>query len=751
LSSGFARWRWRIDRPIARAMAGNGTSRLTRRNVLIGGGAGVGLIVAWGLWPRVQRPNLIANAGEHVFNGFVKIGIDGHVTIAVPQVEMGQGVYTTLPQILADELGADWRTIAVEAAPLNAIYNNALYARENSDARVLGRETPVMVTGGSTSVRGFEVQLRDAGAAARALLCMAASKRWDADWKACDTAEGFVIRGNDRMRFGEVAAEAAALDVPDDLTWRTDRDNRLSGQSLPRLDLPAKVDGTVNYAADIRLPDMVYAAIAMGPLGKTKLKSVDKAAANRITGVLSVVENDRWVAAIATNWWAANRAVEAMRPQFATEGQVPGNRHIDAGLDAAFDAGTRIASAGDVGAAFRGATVVKAEYRIGLAAHAAIEPIAATAQIENGRMQLWIGTQVPGLAAKAAAKAIGMSEDRVTVHPMMIGGSFGRRFEVDVAAQVAVLADRSKRPVQLVWSRAEDMRQDRFRPAAAARMTAKVTSGGKVEGWLAKIAVPATQAEMHARVWDGNDPQSALIATADTSDAAAVAGAVPPYGFANYAIDHHPAKIGVPTGDWRGRAYGLTAFFTECFIDELAQVSGVDPFSIRMAALGGNPRLARCLSRVTALGGWQGGAVGTGQGLACHVMADSVIAVLAEAEMGANGVVRVTKLFAVADCGRVINPNVVRQQIIGGLVFGMSAATGRPVEVMRGNAGPIRLGELGLPKLADMPEIQIELLPSAAAPGGVGELAVPPVAPAIANALYAGSGKRFRTLPLVRA
>jgi isoquinoline 1-oxidoreductase subunit beta len=731
-------------------MAGDGTSILTRRTMLIGGGAGVGLIVAWAAWPRVDRPNLTANPGEHIFNGFVKIGIDGHVTVAVPQVEMGQGVYTTLPQIVADELGADWRTIAVEAAPHNAIYGNDLFARENGDASVLGSNAPVMITGGSTSVRGFEARLRDAGAAARALLCLAASNRWDADWKACDTSAGFVIRGDDRMRFGEVAAEAAALTVPDDIAWRADRDNRLTGQSLPRLDLPAKVDGTVNYAADIRLPDMVFASIAQGPLGKTRLKSVDKAAANRIAGVLSVVETEHWVAAVATNWWAADRAVQAMRAQFTTEGQVPGNRHIDAALDAAFESGARVASAGDVGAAFRGAQIVKAEYRIGLAAHAAIEPVAATAQIENGRMQLWIGTQVPGLAATAAANAIGMSEDRVTVHPMMIGGSFGRRLEVDIAAQVAVLADRLKRPVQLMLSRDEDMRHDRFRPAAAARMAARVSSGGRVEGWLAKIAVPNTPAELHARVWDGKTPETAMADTADVGSAFAVAGAIPPYGFANYAIDHHPARIGVPTGDWRGRAHGLTAFFTECFIDELASVSGVDPFSIRMAALGGNPRLARCLSRVTAMGNWQGGAPGTAQGLACHVMADSVIAVLAEAEIGQNGVVRVSKLFAVADCGRVINPNIVRQQIVGGLIFGMSAATGRPVDILRGQPVPLRLGELGLPKLAEIPDIEIELLSSAAPPGGVGELAVPPVAPAIANALYSGTGKRVRTLPLVR-
>lgn len=719
---------------------------ISRRNLLIGGGAGVGLIIAWAAWPRVYPYNLVAAPGEHVFNSFVKIGIDGHVTVVVPQVEMGQGVFTTLPQIVADELGADWRTVAVEAAPGNPIYANHLLVEEWFGTS-RGAE---MVTGGSTSVRNYEAILRDAGAVARALLCKAAAQRWDADWEACDTAAGFVVRGDDRMRFGEVAAEAAILEVPATVAWRVDRDNRLSGHSVPRLDLPAKVDGSVNYAADVRLPDMVYAAIAQGPLGDTHLKSVDKTAANKITGLLSVIETERWVAAIATNWWAANRAIDALRPKFVTTGGLASNRSIEKALDAAFDEGARVTSVGNVGAAFRGATVMTAEYRIGLAAHAAIEPMAATAHIEGGRMQLWIGTQVPGLAAKAAAKAIGMAEDMVTVHPMMIGGSFGRRFEVEIAAQVAVLAQRLQRPVQLIWSRAEDMRQDRFRPAAIARMTGKVGRAGQIDGWLAKIAVPATQAELQARVWDGEHADAAMRGAYGKTIPAAVAGAVPPYAIPNVAIDHHPADIGVPTGDWRGRADGLTAFFTECFIDELAAVSGVDPFSVRMAALGGNPRLAQCLSRVAARGGWQGGGVGTGQGLACHTMADSHIAVFAEADFGGvGGKVRVTRLVAVVDCGRVINPDIVKQQIAGGLMFGMAAATGAPVNVEKGLAGPTRLGALDLPRLADAPRIEIELLNSPNAPGGVGELAVPPTAPAIANALYAQSGKRYRTLPLM--
>ncbi len=720
---------------------------ISRRKLIIGGGTGIGLIVAWAAWPRVFRDNLVAAPGEHIFNSFVKIGIDGHVTVVVPQVEMGQGVYTTLPQIVADELGADWRTVAVEAAPVNPAYDNSLLAEEWFGTT----RGATMVTGGSTSVRSYEARLRDAGAAARALLCVAAAKRWDADWDACDTEAGFVVRGNDRIRFGEVAAEAASRTVPANVAWRIDTDHRLTGHSVPRLDLPAKVDGSASYAADVRLPDMVYAAIAQGPLGDTRLKSCDKAAADAITGVLSVVETDRWVAAVATNWWAANRAVEAIKPQFVTTGGLANDRGIARALDAAFDDGSRIASFGDVGAAFRGANVVTAEYRIGLAAHAAIEPMAATAQIEGGRMQLWIGTQVPALAAKAAARAIGLADEMVTVHPMMIGGSFGRRFEVEIAGQVAVLADRLKRPVQLMWSRAEDMRQDRFRPAAAARMTGKVGTAGQIEGWLAKIAVPATQSELRARVWDGAHPHEAMRGAEGVSGEQVVAGSVPPYAIAAYAIDHHPAKIGIATGDWRGRAHGLTAFFTECFVDELAAVSGVDPFSVRMAALVNNPRLAQCLSRVAAAGGWQGGGVGTGQGLACHSMADSHIAVFAEADLGAvGGRVRVTRLVAVVDCGRVINPDIVKQQIAGGLMFGMAAATGTPVEIVRGLAGPTRLGALNLPRLADAPKIEIELLNSPNPPGGVGELAVPAVAPAIANALYARTGKRFRTLPLVR-
>ncbi len=730
--------------------------RLSRRDLLIGGGLGVGLIVAWAAWPRTILPNLVAAPGEHVLGAFVKIGTDGHVTVVVPQVEMGQGVYTTLPQILADELGADWRTIAVEAARPSPLYANTLFAEEwraggtwpDSVIERWAQHEALMVTGGSTSVRGFEARLREAGAAARALLCQAAARRWDAAWDACDTADGFITRGDDRMRFGEVAAEAATIPLPDEIPLREGKAHRLVATSLPRLDAPAKIDGSAQYAADIRLSDMVYASATAGPLGDTRLKAVDRKAALAVTGAIDLVETDGWVAGVGTNWWAAHAVLTAARPRFATSGPFASSRNIDRALDAAFDAGTRHVSTGDVATSFRGATIVTADYRIGLAPHAAPEPMSATAWLDQGSLQLWIGTQVPGLAAAAAARAIGIDPAKVAVHPMLIGGSFGRRYEIEVAAQAAVLADRLKRPVQLMWSRAEDMRQDRFRPAAAIRVAAR-PAPGRIDSLSVKVAAPAPTLEMEARLLHGMGADAAMIAAAGGTTPAAVAGGATPYAIPNVVVDHHPASIGVPTGDWRGRAYGLTCFATESFIDELAHLAGIEPFSFRMGMLGGNPRLAQCLSKAAALGGWNGGGPGSGQGLAVFEMAGSAIAIMAEAQVAADGRVRVERLTAVADCGQIINPDIVRQQIGGGLIFGASAATGHPVTVARGLAEPQRLGLLGLPRLAEAPHVTIELIVSRAAPGGAGELAVPPVAPAIANALFARGGTRYRTLPLI--
>lgn len=734
-------------------------SKLDRRTLLIGGGVGIGLVLAWAAWPRTYLPNLTAGPGESLFGAWLKIGTDGHVTVAVPQCEEGQGVFTAMPQIIADELGADWKMVGVEPAPLNPLYANPLAAEELFEAalgplpeslrRAHIRRSGLMLTGASTSIRNFESELRHAGAAARALLAKAAARRWGIDWKSVETFNGLAYQGNRKLGFGALAEAAAGESVPDEVPLRAGEGPRLLGQPLARLDGPPKVDGSANFAADIRLLDMVYASIRQGPIGETGLVKVDRAAANKIPGMLAVVTTDAWVAAVANNWWAAERAIDAMRPRFKTPEAVINSDTIDAALGAAFDAkGTRMAESGDLSAQFRGAQVVSAEYRVGLALHAPLEPMTATAVHRDGRLTLWVPTQAPGLARAAAARAAGLDESLVVLHPTMAGGSFGAKLETDAAAQVALLAMRIGRPVQLTWSRGEDFRRDRFRPAAAGRMTARLNPQKQLSGWLAKIATPASGRELARRLLHGAALPGVGMALSG-GDPSAVDGAVPPYALPNFAVDHHVAEIGVPTGYWRSGAHSYTCFFTESFLDELAHVAEQDALLFRMAMLGAQPRLARCLQTVAQLGGWQGGQPGSGQGIACHSFRGSHIAVLAEAQLTSDRRVKVERLVAAVDCGRMVNPDLVMQQIEGGLLFGLAGAVGSATGITENVADVRDITELRLPTLADCPDVTVELIRSTAEPGGVSELAVPPVAPAIANALQSATGVRFRRLPLL--
>ena len=730
---------------------------VSRRNLIVGGGAGIGLVLAWGLWPRAYRPNLVASPGETILNAFLKIGTDGHVAVIVPQAEMGQGVWTALPQILADELGADWRTVSVEPAPISPVYANTLLIGEAAEAsmpemlkgiggwaaRTYATRSALMITGGSTSIRGFEPRFREAGAMARALLCMAAGKRWGADWQACETQAGFVTRGNDRLRFAELAAEAAAFTPPGEVPLRPVGEGGIVGLAMPRLDLPAKVDGSARFAADVRLPDLVYASVRHGPIGAGAVEGCDRAAAGRVAGCIGVVEQPGWVAAVATNWWAADQAADRLNPRFAKSAPPPDSASVAAALDAAMakGEGRRFAGHGDLAAAFRDGRGLKVDYAVPFAAHAAMEPITATARIAGDRLELWMPTQAPGMARAAAAKAIGFSESQVTVYPMLIGGGFGRKIEVDAAVQAAIAAQAMKRPVQVTWSRAEDMMRDPMRPPARARMTASLGKGGVITGWQAEIAAPATMASMLGRLMPGAGGGSG-------PEAPAVEGAVPPYAVGALAVDHFPADIAVPTGIWRSVAHSYTAFFTESFMDELARLAGVEPLSFRIQSLGQNRRLAECLTRVTARGGWDGGVAGSAQGIAAHSSFGSHAAMLVEAHVGEAQRIVVDRVYAVVDCGRIINPEIARQQVEGGIVWGIAAALGGTTGYTAGRTDARNFDALDLPKLADTPDIRVEFIRSAAPPGGLGEVAVPPVAPAIANALFAATGRRLRMLPL---
>ena len=741
---------------------------VSRRQLLVGGGVGGGLLVAWALWPRQYIPGLTAAQGEHVFGPWLKIAEDGQIIVGVPQSEMGQGVYTQLAQIVAGELGADWRTVAIQPLMANPLFANNLLAREWAGAFVspslnseqfsdgiidgAAERSDFVVTGGSSSTRQFEGPCREAGAAARVMLCQAAAAKWETNWESCEADKGFVTFEEKKLPFSALVNDAAAFDPPDPIPLRAFAGNRLSGKDAPRLDVSAKVDGSTSFAGDIRLPDMLYASLRAGPIGDTKLKNINRKAASKVKGLVTVFKTDHWVAALGSNWWAANRALDLMAPVFETTGEMADSGEINTHLESRFAEGKgwithRSGSFEGTLEKEVGTRVIEATYGIASAVHAPLETRSATAQYKDGRLQLWLATQTPEYARAAAADAIGLSTNDVVLFPMMGGGSFGRNMDNKIAAQVAILAKEAGRPVQLIWSRPEDFMRDHYRPPAVAKMSATLDITGRVQGYSCRISTPSTMREVAARLQGASD-KDAIAEVAGEYDPLAIEGAVPAYAIPNISVAHFPATLPIPTGRWRGNGHNLTAFCREAFIDELAAKAGVEPFSYRMQMLVGETRLATCLNRVTALAGWDGGEKGSGNGLACNSMRGSHIALIAQAKAGEDGV-RVSKITAVVDCGRIINPQIAKQQIEGAIVFGMAQALGASTGFEGGLPTARRLRDIDLPKLADIPEIEIEFLPSEEEPGGIGELGVPVVAPAIANALYSATGVRLRDLPLL--
>ncbi len=755
----------RFSRKTVKRGAGGREMGVSRRSLLVGGGAAAGLLIAWGVWPRSYKPNLSAGPGETIVNAFLKIDRSGQIIVVVPQTEMGQGVTTVLPQILADELGADWRTVAVQSAPVSPLYANTLLAREwlASDwTRLLddagdwaigqyATRSSLMLTGGGTSIPMFHDTYRDAGAAARVLLCKAAAARWDIAWESCDIQDGLLTDGAQRrMKISEVLSEAAQQTLPEILPYRQGQEGRLTGQDLPRLDTPSKIDGSHNFAADIRLPDMVFASIRHGPVGNATLAALDEKAPTSVTGFLKLVRQDRWVAAVASNWWAANKALDLADPVLLVDGPLVNSGAIDDRLEQAFAGsdGRRLYVQGDLLTVFEGATILASEYQVDASLHLSLEPPCATARVTDAGAEVWMATQAPALARASIAKALGISEAAVTVYSLHAGGSFGRAMDGDVGVQAALLSREMGRPVQLLWSRLEDVVQARPSAPAHARMAAKLSRTGAIEGWLAKVAAPCAMTQTWSRIADGKLPYEASADAADKSTRNAIAGMMPPYAIPNLAVDHYPTDVGLPLGFMRGNARLHSIFFTESFTDELAHLSGIEPMSFRIQMLGGNPRLAHCLSTAAAMGGWQGGIAGSGQGIAAHMADGGHIAVMVEAAMSGDGLT-VNRMIAAADVGDAINPDIARQQIESGLIYGLAYAMGASVPYERGLPTRAILGRMNLPRLADVGEITVELIRSTAPATGIEDLVAPVVAPAIANALFTWTGQRLRRLPLV--
>jgi isoquinoline 1-oxidoreductase beta subunit len=744
---------------------------VTRRKVLVGALAGSGLTLGFLLRPRHYPLPLEPGKGEFAFDAWITMGTDGVVTVAVPQVEMGQGATTLIPQVVAHELGADWRQIAVEPAPVSALYANfALAAKwaplwmplapglaDEADDLITRRwaqGTRFSATADGTTLAAYEAPARAAAASARAMLMQAAAARWSVAWEECEAAEGFVTHEGKRLAFGVLASEAAAFAPPSTPPLRAEPMAERPGEfppggslRYPRLDLPSKIDGSWTFAGDVRLPDMVFAAIRHAPIGmNASLSGLDEAAVKGLRGYLGVVRGDGWVAAMATDGWAAEQALTRMAPRF----KIAAGADSDA-VDAAMDAAMHEASAhtihrqGDIDVV-RGGLPLQLRYEVAPAIHATIETAAAAAHFHGGRLELWVGTQAPEATRKAAADALGLDVAHVVLYPMAIGGSFDRRLEFGQAVEAAVIAKAIGKPVQLTWSRREEVRAGLPRAPVVAVMGARVDAEGTIAGWRARIAVPATAREFGRRLFDSDTPFDAIDAVAGDADPMALEGAVPAYAIPNLVVDQVPVRIGLPTARMRSNAHGWTAFFTESFVDELAHKAGREPLSYRMAMLGSDTRLAECLQRVAALAQWGGGGDASGQGIACHVIGEGRIAVVASARRDADGV-RVDKLSAVADIGRIVNLDIARQQIEGGLIFGLGLALGCAVRYEGGRPDEDRLGAMGLPTLADCPEIEVEFIESKTDPADPGELGVAAVAPAVANALYSATGLRLRRLP----
>jgi len=755
--------------------------RLSRRGVLIGAAAGGGLLAAYALMPRRYALPLSPAPGETAYNAWIKIARDGVVSVAVPQCEMGQGVTTLIPQIVAVELGADWRQVAVETAAISPAYANPVIAAKwagirggwfaglgddpgGALARRFAEGHALMVTADGTTLAAYEQPAREAAAAVRNVLAMAAADRWDVAWEECEAKDGFIVHGKNRLRFAELAAEAAGYEAPDPPVLRPEPARERPGEAaaglvtaFPRLDAPAKVDGSFGFAGDIRLPNLAYAAIAHGPIGDSTLQEFDEGAVRGIAGLIGVVKGKRWLAAVASDWWAADRALKAMRPRWHVEAAADSGR-IEQALDAALRRGDaeRVVEIGDPDEVIRRPASLVARYEVAPGLHATIETSTATARFADGRLELWLATQAPEQARRAVIEALDLAASDVVLYPLAAGGSFDRRLEHEVAVEAATIARQVDRPVQLIYSRQQEALRGWPRTPAAAVLAAKTVAGGGIAAWRTRIAVPSTNRAFSARLFDNATPLVALADHAGDGDALALDGATPPYAIPHLAVERVPVELHLPTGRLRGNTHGYTAFFTESFVDELAHKARREPLSFRIEMLGNDVRLAACLTAAARLGQWGGGIEQSGQGLACHRMDDVAaretgggrIAIIATARRDGRGV-RVDKLAAVADIGRIVNLELARQQIEGGLIFGMGLAMGAAGAYDRGVPAITRLAALGLPYLADTPEIAVDFIDSDAAPFDPGELGVVAVAPAVANALFSATGVRFRRLPLL--
>lgn len=741
-------------------------------------GAAGALVVGWGalpprsrtgsgrLWPPVE--------GHVALNGWIKITADGSVVLAMARSEMGQGVHTALPMLVAEELDVPLSRVHLEQAGADSIYGNVamlvaglpFHPRELEErpfkvqagewvVRKLARELGINATGGSSSVADAWLVLRTAAATARASLLGAASLQWRLPVAEFTVSNGVISHPSGKSaHYGELARFAAAT-PPGSVALKARENWTVIGRNAARKDIPAKVDGTARFGLDVRLPGMLYAAIRLCPMLGGAPGAIDVNAALAMPGVERLVRLPPYAgstagfAVVGKSWWQCQQAAQAVpvdwrqRPAGALD-----SRQIARELEAALqgEGGFTFYEKGSVAQAEAGAArKLEALYRAPYLAHAALEPMNCTAQVRDGKVFLWVPTQVPQMGAAIAARVAGVALEDVSVTVTLLGGGFGRRLEVDYIAQaVRVALECGGRPVQLIWSREEDTTHDFYRPMHVARLVAAVDAQGQPVSLRIRSAGDAISPRWLERGVPG------LAGPVDTPDKTTAEGLFDlPYGFAHQHMSHVATRKSVPVGFWRSVGHSHNAFFSECFIDELALAVQQDPLALRRQLLRDAPRYLAVLELAAKQSGW-GGKLPTGRarGIALHESFGSIVAQVVEVSL-IDGRPRVHRVVCAIDCGTVVNPGIVAQQMESAVVFALTAALYGKVDIHDGVVQQKNFPDYPMLLLAQAPLVQTHLVSSTRSPGGVGEPGVPPLGPAVANALFALTGTRLRSLPLV--
>ena len=753
---------------------------MKRRNFILSGlGITGALVVGWGVLParsRLGKPdNMLLTEGDVALNGWIKIAKDGNVVLAMHRSDMGQGIHNALSMLVAEELDVPLSKMRLEQAGHDGIYGNvAMFVGTlpfhplqsegvdkpfvvKSGEWIVGkvaRELGVNATGGSSSVKDAWEHLRTAAATAKASLLMAAADQWKVPLQELKVTEGVVSHASGKSaHFGELA-KGAAGQTPQNVALKDRKDWTLIGKPAARADVPAKTNGTAVFGIDVRLPNMLFASVVQAPQMGGTLSSFDAKEALAMPGVVKCVQLNSangsapGFAVVAKTTWHAKQAADKVKAQWAqrAEGAIDTKR-IEAELKEKLksEKGFAFYEKGDAAKAEAGAArMIEAQYKAPYLAHATMEPMNCTAQFKGGALEIWSPTQVPGLARAAAAKVANLSEDKVKLNVTLLGGGFGRRLEADVvvqATQIAMALDGA--PVQLVWSREEDMTHDFYRPMHVAQLSAAINAKGEVESLRIKSAGDAISPRWMSRVLPN------LSGPVDAPDKTTAEGLFDlPYGFANQHMAHVSTRMGVPIGFWRSVGHSHNAFFSESFIDELAFETKQDPVAFRLALLKQAPRYAAVLKLAAEKAKW-GTALPTGHamGVALHESFGSIVAQVAEVSIQ-DGRPRVHRVVCAIDCGTVVNPGTVAQQVESSVNFALSAALFGKIDIQEGVVQQTNFTNYPLVNLAQSPVVETHIVSSTLPPEGVGEPAVPPLAAAVRNAMFKLSGQRYRSLPL---